>query len=77
MDFHIVGPVTSVEIIATGAGIRDLGMLRKRYGLGKWRKKKGIANIRLPDGTIARAEIHWRTLAWGTRHRKGEIKEWL
>jgi len=76
MDFQIVGPVTSVETIATGTGIRDLGMLRKRYGLGKWRKKKGIANIRLPDGMIARAEIHWYE-AHGIGKVKFKIKEWL
>ena len=76
MDFQIVGPVTNVEIIATGTGIRDLGILRKRYGLGKWRKKKGMANIRLPDGTIARAEIHWYE-AHGIGKVKFKIKEWL
>jgi hypothetical protein len=76
MDFQIVGPVTNVETIAIGAGIRDLVMLRKRYGLGKWRKKKGVAEIRLPDGTIARAEIHWYE-AHGVGKVKFKIKEWL
>jgi len=29
------------------------------YGLGRWRKRKGTANIVLADGTIRKAEIHW------------------
>jgi len=44
MDFQIVGALEAVETIAEGSGIRDLAMLRKRFGLGKWRKKKGIAS---------------------------------
>ncbi|MBU0753207.1 MAG: hypothetical protein KJ787_02735 [Gammaproteobacteria bacterium] len=76
MEFQIVGAVTSIETIAEGAGIRDLAMLRKRYGLGKWRKKKGIAAVRLPDGTTAMAEIHWYE-AHGIGKVKLKIKEWL
>jgi len=26
---------------------------------GKARKVKGVANVRLPDGTIRLAELHW------------------
>jgi len=33
--------------------------LRKRYGAGRWRKLKGIAMIRLSNGKIRRAELHW------------------
>jgi len=29
------------------------------YGTGKWRKMKGIATVRLFDGTICEAELHW------------------
>jgi hypothetical protein len=76
MEFQIVGAVTNIETIAEGAGIRDLAMLRKRYGLGKWRKKKGIAAVRLPDGTTAMAEIHWYE-AHGIGKVKLKIKEWL
>lgn len=76
MEFQIVGAVTNIETIAEGAGIRDLAMLRKRYGLGKWRKKKGIAAVRLPDGTTAMAEIHWYE-AHGIGKVKFKIKEWL
>ena len=59
MHFHILGEVTHVETFAAGSGIRELGRLRKLYGKGRWRKRKGIARIRLEDGTIHLAEIHW------------------
>ncbi len=76
MGFELVGPITDVETIAEGQGIREFGLLRQRYGLGNWRKKKGIANIRLPGGSMARAEVHWYE-AHGIGKVKMKIKEWL
>lgn len=76
MDFEIVGLIDSVETIAEGHGIRDLVLLRQRYGLGRWKKKKGRAMVRLPDGTTARAEVHWYE-AHGVGKVKLKIKEWL
>ena len=26
---------------------------------GRWRKRKGVARVRLDDGTVALAEVHW------------------
>jgi hypothetical protein len=59
MDFEIVGNLTSVEPIASGRAVRDLSRLRRRYGKGRWRKMKGVARVRLLDGTIHLAEVHW------------------
>ncbi len=59
MDFEIVGEITDTEKIAVGTGVRDRARLRKTYGGGRWRKLKGVANVRLIDGTIRLAEIHW------------------
>jgi hypothetical protein len=59
MDFEIVGDITRVETIVSGSGIRERGRLRKRYGFGRWRKRKGSAEIRLATGEIVRAELHW------------------
>jgi hypothetical protein len=36
--------VRGAQTIATGSGIRELGRLRKRYGRGRWRKRKGFAS---------------------------------
>ena len=48
-----------VETIAVGSSIRDLRRLVKVYGEGRWRKVKGIATVRLMDGSLRKAEVHW------------------
>ncbi len=73
MHFQILGEVTHVETFATGSGIREIGRLRKLYGKGRWRKRKGIARIRLDDGSIHLAEIHWYE-ATGIGKREFKIK---
>ncbi len=59
VDFEIVSDVSDVEQIAVGREIRELTRLRRAYGPGRWRKLKGLARVRLSDGTIRVAEIHW------------------
>ncbi|MGH8138550.1 MAG: hypothetical protein ACREVV_10195 [Steroidobacteraceae bacterium] len=76
MDFKILGDVEDVETIATGSGIRELARLRKRYGRGRWRKRKGYAEVRLPDDTTVRAELHWYE-ATGIGKREFKIKRFL
>jgi hypothetical protein len=41
MEFDVVGDITGAQTIATGSGTRELDRLRKRYGRGRWRKRKG------------------------------------
>jgi len=76
MHFEIVGRITETETIAVGPGIRILGVLRKRYGMGRWRKLKGVATVRLSDGRIRLAEVHWFE-AHGIGKRKMRIKRYL
>jgi hypothetical protein len=59
MAFEIVGSILEIEPIAVNHSIRILAILRKRFGKGRWRKLKGVADVRLNDGTIRVAEIHW------------------
>ena len=59
MRFEIISEIIHVETIAVGASIRESARLRKRYGKGRWRKMKGVATIRLANGRIRLAEIHW------------------
>ncbi len=47
MYFEIIGDIESIEPIAIGTSIRDIARLRKRYGIGRWRKLKGVATVRL------------------------------
>jgi hypothetical protein len=55
-DDEIIGGIIRIETIARGHLIRDLARLRKQYGEGRWRKQKGIATIRLADGTVRVAD---------------------
>lgn len=73
MYFEIIGELSAVETIATGSGIRELARLRKFYGKGRWRKRKGIARVRLSDGEIVVAEVHWYE-ASGIGKREFKIK---
>jgi len=57
--FEIIGEIEDVETFAVGSGIRELPRLRKLYGKGRWRKRKGVAEVKLPNGTIRKAELHW------------------
>ncbi len=59
MEFEIVGEIGNIERIAVSRSIRDLVRLRKMYGKGRWRKLKGVARIRLQNGKIRAAELHW------------------
>jgi len=76
MHFEIVGRITETETIAVGPGIRILGVLRKRYGRGRWRKLKGVASGRLSGGRIRLAEVDWFE-AHGIGKRKMRIKRYL
>ncbi|MYC35122.1 MAG: hypothetical protein F4X64_18390 [Chloroflexi bacterium] len=71
--FEIIGPITDIETIATGNSIRVIGSLRRSYGHGNWRKRKGIATVRLSDGTIHDAEVHWYE-AHGIGRRRIKVK---
>jgi len=75
-SFEIVGQIYGVETIAIGHGIRDLPELQKRFGHANWRKLKGFARVRLEDGTIAEAEVHWYE-AHGIGKRWMKIKRYL
>ncbi len=76
MGFEIIGAITDIETIAVGRSIREIARLRKVYGAGRWRKRKGIAMVRLSDGTICEAEIHWYE-AHGIGKKEFKIKRIL
>ena len=58
MEFEIVGDTANFERIAVRTLIRELARLRKTYGRGRWRKLKGVARIRLKNGSVRLAELH-------------------
>ena len=76
MSFEIIGQIRGIQTIASGSDIRDLRYLEKRFGVGNWRKLKGFATVRLRDGTIAEAEVHWYE-AHGIGRRWMKIKRYI
>ena len=76
MHFTIIGEISHAETFATGSGIREVARLKKLYGRGRWRKRKGIARISLEDGTNCLAEIHWYE-ATGIGKKEFKIKHFL
>jgi hypothetical protein len=76
MHFEVIGQIEHVETFATGSGIRELPRLRKIYGRGRWRKRKGVATVRLSDGTIRLAELHWYE-ATGIGRKELKLKRYL
>ena len=59
MRFEILGEISSIEAFATGSGIREIARLRRVYGRGRWRKRKGIARVRLADGTTLSIRLNY------------------
>ncbi len=76
MYFQIVDDIADVEVIAVGGAINDVMRLRRQFGPGRWRKMKGIARVRLEQGQIRLAELHWYE-AHGIGRRKMKIKQFL
>jgi hypothetical protein len=74
--FEIRGDLGDVETFAIGKSIRELPRLQRIYGKGRWRKRKGFADVRLPNGTIRRAELHWYE-ASGVGKKELKIKRFL
>ena len=76
MGVDVVGEIGDIRTIATGRGIRELVRLRKRYGPGRWRKRKGVAVVRTEAGRQRVAEVHWYE-AHGIGRVRMKIKRFL
>lgn len=74
--FEVVGKIEDIETIAVGSRIRDIRRLRRIYGAGPWRKLKGFARVRLPDGLEFDAELHWYE-AHGIGKKEMKVKQLL
>ena len=76
MYFEILGDIAAAETIATGSSIREVTRLRKFYGRGRWRKRKGVAQVRLVSGEVRLAEVHWYE-AHGIGRKEFKIKRYI
>jgi len=76
MDFELLSGLADIETIARGRGIHELARLHRTYGKAEWRKMKGVARIRLRNGRIRMAELHWYE-AHGIGRREIKRKRYL
>lgn len=76
MKFKIIGSIRQETTFATGSGIREIARLRRVYGKGRWRKRKGVADVQFEDGSTFTAEVHWYE-ATGIGRKEYKIKRFL
>ena len=76
MHFEILGDILWTETIASGCRIRELRRLNRVYGKANWKKRKGIGKIRLADGAVKLAELHWYE-GHGKGRKEMKIKKYL
>lgn len=73
MSFKLRSEIVDVELIAVDRGIRELRLLERAYGPGRWRKLKGKALVEFADGSTSWVELHWYE-AHGIGRRDVKIK---
>ena len=76
MYFKVVGKIREVERIAVRHGIKNLNRLNKIYGKTNWRKLKGKCRVKLKDGVVVDAEVHWYE-GHGIGKKEMKIKSYL
>lgn len=76
MKFEIIDEIQGIETIAVGSSIRDMAYLQKMHGRGRWRKLKGFAHVKLPNGAIRHVELHWYEVH-GIGRKDIKIKRYL
>ncbi|MEW5983120.1 MAG: hypothetical protein AB1806_12235 [Acidobacteriota bacterium] len=76
MRFELVGAIEDAETIAVGPSLKVRAFLKRAYGPGRWRKRKGRATVRLPNGNLWRVELHWYE-AHGIGRRDLKIKKFV
>jgi hypothetical protein len=59
VEYKLVEEPSEVDLVARGRTIREIRLLRRKYGGRNWRKLKGVARVELPSGAVRKAEVHW------------------
>ena len=76
MFFEIIGAIGEPTTIAAGKSVKERRRLNRIYGAGWWRKRKGVALVRLTGGNVRLAELHWYE-ANGIGRREFKIKRFI
>jgi hypothetical protein len=61
VTFEVIGEIDAIETIAAGPSVKVRSLLRELYGRGRWRKRKGIATVRLANG-LQDQDLHRRAM---------------
>jgi hypothetical protein len=75
MHFEILGEIADATTIATGTSVRERLRLQRVYGTGRWRKRKGFAQVKI-GAELRWAEVHWYE-ASGVGRREFKIKRFV
>ncbi len=75
-DFRVLGEILEVETLVEASAIRELPRLVRLHGFGRWRKRKGVADVEMGSGAIRRVELHWYE-AHGIGSVEMKIKRYL
>jgi hypothetical protein len=75
-EFQLLSDVVDIERIAANLSIRERNNLKVRFGGRRWRKLKGVALVRFPNGEAHYAELHWYE-AHGVGRLKMKVKRVL
>ena len=76
MDFEIIGDLRDIETFAVGKEIRELERMKRIYGPGRWRKRKALGRVKISNGAILLAELHWYE-ATGLGKKEFKIKRFI
>ena len=76
MAFQIAGPIRNPRRSQSARPFATVLVCGGWYGRGRWRKRNGVATVRLPDGVVCAAEVH-RYEATGIGRREVKIKRLL
>jgi hypothetical protein len=76
VEYRLLAGPSRVEVVAKGRAIREIELLRQRFGGRNWRKLKGVATVELPSGRARRAEVHWYE-CHGVGRRMMKVKKLL
>ncbi|HTO12555.1 MAG TPA: hypothetical protein VMQ51_13360, partial [Candidatus Binatia bacterium] len=58
MDFELTRPIRRVTTLAGRQG-EARARLRRLHGRGPWRKLSAVTRVRLRDGSVHKAMVHW------------------
>ena len=73
MDFELAGPMRRGSVVDVARAGEQRARLRRTHGRGTWQTLGALATVRLRDGSVHKAVVHW-CAAEGTGRREIKLK---